>query len=144
MGYREFADLLKAAAVNWVRDYAQSMGAALAYYTMFSIAPLLLIVISVAGLVFGEEAARGEIFSQLDGMLGTQGAMAVQGLLESARRPAEQLCRRRHRPGPAARRRHHRVRRAAGCARPHLARAGSGRQPAACGACCAPGCCRSG
>jgi uncharacterized BrkB/YihY/UPF0761 family membrane protein len=46
-----------------VDDYAQSMGAALAYYTVFSIAPLLLIVISIA-LVFGDQAARGEIFSQ--------------------------------------------------------------------------------
>jgi membrane protein len=91
MGFRELADLLRAAAVNWVRDYAQSMGAALAFYTMFSIAPLLLIVVSVAGLVVGEEAARGEIYSQLDGMLGAQGSQAVQGLLETARRPAGQL-----------------------------------------------------
>ena len=91
MDYRDIADLIKAAAVNWVRDYAQSMGAALAFYTMFSIAPLLLIVVSIAGLVVGEDAARGEIYSQMDGMLGTQGALAVQGLLETARRPAGQL-----------------------------------------------------
>jgi membrane protein len=64
------------------------MGAALAYYTLFSIAPMLLIVISVAGLVFGEEAARGEIFDQLRGLMGNDGATAVQGLLESLRRPA--------------------------------------------------------
>jgi membrane protein len=88
MNYKDFSDLLKAAAVHWVKDYAQSMGAALAFYTMFSIAPLLLIVISVAGSVFGEEAARGEIFGQLQGMLGTPGALAVQGLLESAYRPS--------------------------------------------------------
>jgi membrane protein len=91
MTYRDIADLLKAAAVAWVKDYAQSMGAALAFYTMFSIAPLLLIVISVAGLVIGEEAARGEIFKQIDGMLGAQGAVAVDGLLETARRPAESV-----------------------------------------------------
>ena len=91
VGYKEVADLLKAAAVNWVHDYAQSMGAALAFYTMFSIAPLLLIVVSVAGLVIGQEAARGEIFNQLDGMLGPQGALAVQGLLESAGRPADSV-----------------------------------------------------
>jgi len=91
MGYRELADLLRAAAVNWVHDYAQSMGAALAFYTMFSIAPLLLIVVSVAGLVVGEDTARGEIYTQLDGMLGSEGAQAVQGLLETARRPAGQL-----------------------------------------------------
>ena len=78
--------LIKTAASSWVDDYAQSMGAALAYYTMFSIAPLLLIVISVAGLVFGVEAARGEIVGQLQGLMGQQGA--VQGLLESASKPA--------------------------------------------------------
>ena len=44
----------------WLDDYAPSMGAALAYYTMFSLAPLLLIVIAIAGLVFGQDAARGE------------------------------------------------------------------------------------
>ena len=89
MGYRELADLLRAAAVNWVRDHAQSMGAALAFYTMFSIAPLLMIVIAVAGLAFGEEAARGEIYEQLDGLLGAQGARAVEELIESAGKPAE-------------------------------------------------------
>jgi membrane protein len=55
MSYKEVPDLLKAAAVNWMNDYAQSMGAALAFYTMFSIAPLLLIVIAVAG--FGAAAS---------------------------------------------------------------------------------------
>ena len=91
MTYRDAAELVKIAAVNWVDDYAQSMGAALAFYTMFSIAPLLLIVISVAGFFFGEEAARGEIFFQLQDLLGAPGAMAVQGLLESAGKPAENL-----------------------------------------------------
>lgn len=88
MSCKDVLDLFKAAAVNWVHDYAQSMGAALAFYTMFSIAPLLLIVTSIAGFVFGEAAARGEIFDQLQSMLGTPGALAVQGLLESARKPA--------------------------------------------------------
>ena len=83
--------LVKAAASGWVDDYAQSMGAALAYYTMFSIAPLLLIAISIAGLAFGEQAARGEIYSQLQSMLGTPGAVAVQGLLESVRHPADSV-----------------------------------------------------
>jgi membrane protein len=83
--------LIKAAASSWVDDYAPSMGAALAYYTMFSIAPLLLIVISVAGLIFGEEAARGEIFVQLQGMMGEQGAQAIQGLLESVSKPEQGL-----------------------------------------------------
>ena len=85
--------LFKAAALNWMKDHAQSMGAALAFYTIFSIAPLLLIVIAIAGFVFGEDAARGEIYGQLQGMLGTTGALAVQGLLESAgRRSRERAC----------------------------------------------------
>jgi len=91
MRYVEISDLVRTTAVNWVDDYAQSMGAALAFYTMFSIAPLLLIVISIAGLFFGAEAARGEIFDQLDAMLGSSGALAVQGLIESAGKPAESV-----------------------------------------------------
>ena len=83
--------LIKAATSSWVDDYAQSMGAALAYYTMFSIAPLLLIVISIAGLVFGVDAARGEISGQLQGLLGLPAAQAVQSLLESVNQPAESV-----------------------------------------------------
>ncbi|WP_292446446.1 YihY/virulence factor BrkB family protein [Methylibium sp.] len=79
--------LVKAAAVSWQEDYAPSMGAALAYYTMFSIAPLLLIAISVAGLVFGTDAARGEVFEQLEGLMGATGAKAVEGLLQSVNQP---------------------------------------------------------
>lgn len=81
--------LTKAAASSWIDDYAQSMGAALAYYTMLSIAPFLLIVIALAGMIFGVEAARGEIAVQLQGLMGREGAEAVQGLLESASKPVE-------------------------------------------------------
>lgn len=81
--------LVKATFSSWLDDYAPSMGAALAYYTMFSIAPLLLIVISTAGLVFGEEAVRGEIFGQLRGLMGDEGARTVQSLLESVSSPEE-------------------------------------------------------
>ena len=89
MNARELFDLCKQAFLSWKNDYAPSMGAALAYYTVFSVAPLLLIVISVAGLVFGQEAARGEIFAQLSGMMGAQGALAVQGMLEAVNKPTE-------------------------------------------------------
>ncbi len=81
--------LVRQSVVAWIDDDAASKGAALAYYTLFSLAPLLLIVISVAGLVFGAEAARGEIFGQLQGLVGAPGAAAVQGLLESVNRPAD-------------------------------------------------------
>src|SRR5256884_248592 len=69
-GARNTWSLFKDAVDSWTEDYAPSMGAALAYYTLFSIAPLLLIVIGLAGLVFGDDAARGEIFGQLRGLMG--------------------------------------------------------------------------
>ena len=81
--------LVKDAAAAWIDDYAPSMGAALSYYTVFSLAPLLLIVISIAGLVFGEDAARGEIFGQLRQLMGSDAAKAVEGLLSSVNKPAE-------------------------------------------------------
>jgi membrane protein len=77
-----------AAVQAWQADRAPSMGAALAYYTLFSLAPLLLIALSVAGLVFGPEAARGEIYGQLQGLMGSASAAAVQQLLESVNRPS--------------------------------------------------------
>jgi membrane protein len=81
--------LLKQVFNAWLDDDVPSMGAALAYYTLFSLAPLLLIVISVAGLVFGQEAARGEIESQLRTLMGEPGANAVQALLASVGKPSE-------------------------------------------------------
>ena len=81
--------MIKAAVKAWVDDYAPSMGAALAYYTLFSLAPLLIIVIAVSGMVFGQEAAQGEIVVQLRGIMGEEGAVAVQGILKAAREPAQ-------------------------------------------------------
>jgi len=84
-----FVALAKQTVVAWVDDYAPSMGAALAYYSLFSFAPLLLIAVSIAGLVFGPEAARGEIFAELRGVIGDDGAAAAQGLLQSLNKPAQ-------------------------------------------------------
>ena len=89
MNLKQIWDLIRKSARAWVDDYAPSMGAALAYYTLFSIAPLLIIVIAVAGFVFGQEAARGELVSQLQGIIGREGAIAVQGLLKSVNQPAQ-------------------------------------------------------
>jgi membrane protein len=85
---RETWEIIRESVAAWSDDYAPSMGAAIAYYTLFSIAPLLIIAIAVAGFFFGEEAARGEIFSQIRGLLGENGASAVQGLVKSASEPA--------------------------------------------------------
>ena len=81
--------LIKASVSSWLDDYAPSMGAALSYYTVFSLAPLLLIVVSVAGLVFGEEAVRGELFTQLQGLMGADAAKAIQDLLASVNKPTK-------------------------------------------------------
>ena len=83
--------LIKQAVSAWIDDYAPSMGAALAYYTIFSIAPLLLIAIAVAGLVFGVDAARDEVVTQLQGLTGESAAQAIQDLLKSADKPSAGL-----------------------------------------------------
>jgi membrane protein len=83
--------LSQKAVMAWIDDFAPSMGAAISYYTMFSLAPLLVIVIAVAGVLFGREAVQGEIVGQLKGLIGLEGAMAVQGLMRSASEPSRGL-----------------------------------------------------
>lgn len=83
--------LLKGAAVSFGADRAPKMAAALAYYTAFAVAPLLLIAVAVAGLLFGDDAARGEVVRQLGGLVGEDGARAIQGILERAWKPREGL-----------------------------------------------------
>lgn len=75
----------------WLDDYAPSMGAALAFYMLFSLAPLLIIAIAVAGLFFSKEAASGEIVAQIESVVGFEGALAVQGILRSASKPAQDM-----------------------------------------------------
>ncbi|HYM99978.1 MAG TPA: YihY/virulence factor BrkB family protein [Aestuariivirgaceae bacterium] len=89
MNVRQIGYLIKKSVLAWVDDYAPSMGAAIAYYTLFSIAPLLIIAIAVAGLVFGPEAAQGAIVAQLEGLIGKEGAIAVQALLKSVNEPTQ-------------------------------------------------------
>ena len=72
------------ALTAWWNDDAPRLGASLAYYTLFAIAPVLLVATAVAGMVFGSDAARGEIVGQLDQLVGREGALAVQSLLEGA------------------------------------------------------------
>ena len=72
---------------EWIAQRAASKGAALAFYTLFSMAPILVLVIAIAGAIFGADAAEGEIFAQLRGLIGTRGAQAVEMLLASAHDP---------------------------------------------------------
>ena len=62
--------LCKKAVSAWIDDYAPSMGASISYYTVFSLAPLLVIVIAIAGALFGREAVQGEVVAQLQGLIG--------------------------------------------------------------------------
>lgn len=79
---------LKAMAVktfdDWNTDEAPRMGASLAYYTVLSMAPLLIVVITIAGYVFGKEAAQGTLFYQIQELVGNEGAKAIQGMVEAA------------------------------------------------------------
>ncbi|MES2944199.1 MAG: YihY/virulence factor BrkB family protein, partial [Pseudomonadota bacterium] len=89
MSPKQFFALAKKSVSAWIDDYAPSMGAAISYYTVFSIAPLLIIVIAVAGFVWGREAVQGEIVGQLTALIGKDGALGVQALIESANKPAK-------------------------------------------------------
>ena len=76
---------------SWVDHRASSKGAALAFYTLFSMTPILVVAIAVAGYVFGAEAAQGEIVNQMQGLVGPNGAQAIQALLAAAQDPASGL-----------------------------------------------------
>jgi membrane protein len=81
--------LLKDTLTGFIDDDALSRGASIAYYTLFSIAPVLLVVVAVAGLAFGREAAEGAIVDQLSILMGHQTAKALQDMIESAAKPQE-------------------------------------------------------
>lgn len=80
--------LLRQAFADWQKDNAARLGAALSYYTLFSLAPLLIVAIAVAGFFFGHEAAQGQIVVQIQGLVGDEGARAVQDMIENSRQPA--------------------------------------------------------
>jgi membrane protein len=76
--------LLKQTASEWMEDDAPSVGAALAYYTVFSLAPLMTIAIAIAGFFFGKEAAQGQVFDELRVLLGEEGGKAIEEMVQSA------------------------------------------------------------
>ncbi|MGL5939040.1 MAG: YihY/virulence factor BrkB family protein [Waterburya sp.] len=79
--------LLQESFREWQEDKASLLAAALAYYTVFSITPLLVIAIAIAGAVFGQDAARGEILQQINSLVGKQGAQAIETALANANQP---------------------------------------------------------
>lgn len=81
--------LVKDTLTGFIEDEGLSRGASIAYYTLFSIAPVLLVVVAIAGLAFGREAAEGAIVEQLSALMGHRTAEALQGMIESAAKPGE-------------------------------------------------------
>lgn len=82
-----WVDLARRSLAGWIEDQAPSKGAAIAYYAVFSMAPLLFIMISVAGLFFGPDAVRGVLFEQLADLMGENGAQAVEEMLAHVSEP---------------------------------------------------------
>jgi membrane protein len=83
--------ILRRSLAGWWNDNVPRLGASLAYYTLFSLAPILVVAIAIGGLVFGPEAVRGEIVGQIQGLIGREGAEAVQAMLEGASRPGSSI-----------------------------------------------------
>lgn len=79
--------LLKETFQEWQRDKASLLAAALAYYTVFSITPLLVIAIAIAGAVFGQDTAKGEILAQVNNLVGEKGAQAIEMTLDNVNQP---------------------------------------------------------
>ena len=86
--FKEIMPLSQVAFRNWLSDRAPRMGAALAYYIALSLAPTLVILAGVTGLVFGAPAAEGRLLAQIQTFVGSEGARAIQTLIESARQPS--------------------------------------------------------
>jgi membrane protein len=82
--FKEAIDLLVETYRSWDRHNAQTMGASLAYFTVLSLAPLLIIAVAIAGLVFGRQAAQGMVVTEIDNLVGTAGAQVIQDILVSA------------------------------------------------------------
>ncbi|MDY6782051.1 MAG: YihY/virulence factor BrkB family protein [Cyanobacteriota bacterium] len=87
MKIKVLGELFKETFREWQEDKTARLAAALAYYTVFSLAPLLIIAIAIAGSIFGEEAARGEIVGQIQGLVGSEGAQVIEAAIENASRP---------------------------------------------------------
>ena len=98
---REWWGLLRDTVSRWSGHKDARLGAALAYYSKFSLGPLIVIAIAIAGLVFGAEAVQAQMFGTLRGLLGESGTQAIDAMLKGANRPREGLIATSHRRGHA-------------------------------------------
>lgn len=90
MQIKSFFSLAKKAVMAWIDDYAPSMGAAIAFYTVFSLAPLIILVLAIAGFFWGQEAVQGQLMGQMGGLLGQDGAQAIEGVVSSSAQEKDQ------------------------------------------------------
>src|SRR5690349_3161943 len=81
--------LVKTTGSDWIDDEAPRLAAALAYYALLSLAPLIVLALVVAGFAFSEEAARGGIARELGGLVGNAGAVAVENIVKNAKAPTQ-------------------------------------------------------
>ncbi|MCD2516074.1 YihY/virulence factor BrkB family protein [Massilia sp. G4R7] len=88
---RELVRVMRCAVTEWLEHRASSKGAALAFYTLFSMAPILVLVIAIAGFFYGPEAAQGQLINELRGLVGKQGAETIQAILAGARNKEDGL-----------------------------------------------------
>ncbi len=88
---RHYLQILSTTTQQWMEDKSPQLAAALAFYSLLSLGPLLLIAIAIAGAMFGTEAATGQIVGQIEGLLGKSGAEAVQSVIANSRKPSSNL-----------------------------------------------------
>ncbi len=88
MRLKDLVGLLKDTFKEWNEDGASRLGAAVAYYTIFSLAPLLIIIIAMAGLFFGQRAVQGQVVGQIEGLIGHDGAVMVQSMIANSNKPS--------------------------------------------------------
>ena len=91
VGWGDAVSLMKGAYDGWMADRAPRLGAALAFYTLLSMAPIVVIVIAIAGLAYGQQAAEGRLVWEIQGLVGRPGALVIQSLLKTARGPGRGL-----------------------------------------------------
>jgi membrane protein len=88
MSLRTIPELLKETCFDWYADRGPRLGAALAFYTLFSLAPLLIIITAIAALAYGEEVAHAQTMRQIEVFIGREGAEAIRSVIENASRPS--------------------------------------------------------
>lgn len=88
MNFKTLFSLLKETFQEWQNDNASLLASSLAYYTVFSLAPLLILVIAIVGAIFGEEAAKGEIVTQIKGLVGVEGAKVIETAIANSDQPS--------------------------------------------------------